>query len=236
MDFTQRTEMLLGDEAIEKLSRSTVAVFGLGGVGGACFEALLRMGVGTIHVIDADRFNESNLNRQILSTRDELGQLKVEAAIRRAAQINPDATIVPHPIFFLPESEGVIPFDSLDFVVDAIDTVSAKVHIIKRCEELGVPMVSCLGCGNRLDPSKLILTDLFKTEGDPLAKVLRKKCRDLGIKKLRVVCSTEEPMKPRFQVASDSPSRRDVPGSAAFVPPAAGYLLAYEAVRQLLNL
>ena len=236
MDFTQRTEMLLGDEAIEKLSRSTVAVFGLGGVGGACFEALLRMGVGTIHVIDADRFNESNLNRQILSTRDELGQLKVEAAIRRAAAINPEAKIIPHPIFFLPDSEGDVPFDSLDFVVDAIDTVAAKVQIIQRCEELGVPMVSCLGCGNRLDPSKLILTDLFKTEGDPLAKVLRKKCRDLGIKKLRVVCSAEESMKPRFQVASDSPSRRDVPGSAAFVPPAAGYLLAYEAVRQLLNL
>ena len=236
MDFTQRTEMLLGQEALEKLAKSTVAVFGLGGVGGASFEALVRMGVGTIHVIDADAFNESNLNRQILSTRENLGRLKVDVAEERAHSINPEAKIIKHPLFYLPENASQIPFEAFDFVIDAIDTVSAKVDIIQTCHRFGIPMVSCLGCGNRLDPSKLIRTDLFKTQGDPLAKVLRKKGRELGIDALPVVCSTEEPIKPQFKVESDSPTRRDVPGSASFVPPAAGYLLAYEAVRRLLEI
>ncbi len=236
MDFTQRTEMLLGKEATESLANKTVAVFGLGGVGGAAFEALVRMGVGHIHVIDADRFNVSNLNRQILSTREQIGRLKVDVAEERAKAINPDIEIAKHPLFYLPETAGEIPFGDFDFVIDAIDTVSAKVDIIRVCKEKNIPMVSCLGCGNRLDPSKLFLTDLFKTHGDPLAKVLRKKCRDMGISSLRVVCSSEEPLEPKFKVESDSPTRRDVPGSAAFVPPAAGYLLAYEAVRVMMNL
>ena len=236
MSYLQRTEMLLGQEGLARLQGATVCLFGLGGVGGACFEALVRMGVGTIHVVDADEFNETNLNRQILSTRDNLGKKKVDVAEERAKQINPQARIVKHPIFYLPESAGELDFGSLDFVVDAIDTVSAKVDIIKRCQESGVPMVSCLGCGNRLDPSKLVIKDLFQTTDDPLAKVMRKKCRELGVKQLRVVCSMEKPIVPKFHVESDSPTRRDVPGSAAMVPPAAGYLLAYEAVRVLLGM
>lgn len=235
MDFTQRTEMLLGEKALKILAGSTVAVFGLGGVGGACFEALVRSGVGTLHLIDNDCFSESNLNRQILSSQENLGRQKVDVAEERARSINPNVRIVKHPLFVLPENMASIPFDSFDFVVDAIDTVSAKVSIIEICHRLGIPMVSCLGCGNRLDPSKLLLTDLYKTQGDPLAKVLRKKCRDLGVTSLRVVCSSEEPIRPKFKIESDSPTRRDVPGSAPFVPPAAGYLLAYEAVRVLLD-
>ena len=235
MSFTLRTEMLLGEDALNRLSRSRVAVFGLGGVGGAALEALVRMGVGELHLIDADAFNESNLNRQILSTRENLGQPKVEVAKNRVLSIDPEAKVFLYPLFYLPGEDNGIPFDAFDFVVDAIDTVSAKADIIRVCHEKGIPMVSCMGCGNRMDPSSLRLVDLFKTENDPLAKIMRKKCRELGVKALPVVYSIEPSMKPKFQVDSDSPTRRDVPGSTALVPPVAGYFLAYQAVKMLLE-
>lgn len=234
MDFLQRTEMLLGAEALRKLSSARVAIFGLGGVGGGALEALARMGIGEFHLIDPDDFNESNLNRQILSTRSALGKKKVDVAKERVLSINPEAKVFTYPCFFLPE-DTTIDFSQFDFVIDAIDTVKAKVGIIARCKELGIPMVSCMGCGNRLDPSKLRVTDLFKTENDPLAKVMRKKCRELGVKHLPVVYSIEEPLTPRFKVESDSPVRRDVPGSCALVPPVAGYLLAHYAVTQIIG-
>jgi tRNA A37 threonylcarbamoyladenosine dehydratase len=233
MDFTIRSEMLLGSACLEKLAHSSVAIFGLGGVGGASVEALARAGVGEFHLIDPDEFNLSNLNRQILSSRKTIGRPKVEVAKERILDINPDAKVFTYPVFYLPDEDGGVDFSRFDYVIDAIDTVTAKVEIIRRCNELGIGIISCMGCGNRLDPSKLAVTDLFKTEGDPLSKVMRQKCRALGIKKLKVVYSTEEPLTPAFKIESDSPTRRDVPGSTPFVPPVAGYLLAKEAVLDL---
>lgn len=233
MSFTTRTEMVFGSEALERLSHARVAVFGLGGVGGACVEALARAGVGEFHLIDPDAFNESNLNRQCLSSRDVLGELKTEVAKRRILSINPNAKVCTYPMFFLPEKEDEIPFSSFDYVVDAIDTLSAKLCIAKKCHELGIKEISCMGCGNRIDPTKLRVSDLFKTENDPLAKAMRKGCRERGIPHLRVVWSIETPIKTKFTVASDSPTRRDVPGSTPFVPPAAGILLAQRVVLDL---
>lgn len=226
--------MLLGEDSLRKLADSSVALFGLGGVGGGALEALARMGIGEFHLIDADVFSLSNLNRQILSTRESVGKKKVDVARERVLSINPEAKVFTYPVFYLPEDE-TIDFSRFDFVIDAIDTVKAKLGIIERCHRLGIPIVSCMGCGNRLDPSKLTLTDLYKTQGDPLSKVMRKRCRELGIDSLPVVYSTEEPIKPKFEVESDSPVRRDVPGSAALVPPVAGYLLAYHCVMSLLK-
>ena len=229
MSFLERTEMLLGEDSSKKLAASSVALFGLGGVGGGALEALARAGIGEFHLIDADVFSDSNLNRQLLATRNTLGMKKVDAAKDRVLSINPDAKVYTYPIFFGPDSEG-IDFSCFDFVIDAIDSVSGKLEIIKRCSELGIPMVSCMGCGNRLDPSKLHITDLFKTEYDPLAKAIRKKCREFGIKHLRVVASNETALHPVD--AEGKPSR--IPGSTTFVPPAAGFLLAQEAVSVLL--
>lgn len=230
MPFLERTEMLLGAESSRTLGASSVALFGLGGVGGGALEALARAGIGEFHLIDADSFVESNLNRQLLATRNTLGMKKVDAAKDRVLSINPDAKIYTYPIFFGPDSEG-IDFSRFDFVIDAIDSVSGKLEIIKRCSAAGIPMVSCMGCGNRLDPSKLHITDLFKTEYDPLAKVIRKKCREFGIKHLRVVASSEMALRP---VNEEGESSR-TPGSTPFVPPAAGFLLAQEAVSVLLG-
>ena len=226
--------MLLGEESLEKLSHCSVAIFGLGGVGGGALEALVRAGVGEFHLIDADTFNQSNLNRQLLATHETVGLPKVEVARKRILSINPKAKVFVYPVFYLPGQEG-IPFDSFDYVIDAIDTVAAKAAIADECYKRDIPEAMCLGMGNRFDPSKVKTGDLFETAGDPLAKVMRKKCRELGITSLPVVYSVEEPMEPLFKIESDSPSRRDVPGSLPFVPPVAGYLLAFLAVKRLLN-
>ena len=229
-----RSAMLLGEENLEKLSRRSVAIFGLGGVGGGALEALARAGVGEFHLVDADTFNESNLNRQLLATHETIGRRKVEVARDRILSINPDARVYLYPVFYLP-GETSLPFDAFDFVIDAIDTVAAKTALAEECFKRGIPEVMCLGMGNRFDPSKIKIGDLYETAGDPLAKMMRKKCRELGIKKLKVAYSTEEPMEPLFKIESDSPTRRDVPGSLPFVPPVAGYLLAHEAIRVLLS-
>ena len=234
MEFLTRTKMLLGEEQLRVLSSSSVAIFGLGGVGGGALEALARMGIGTFHLIDADDFHESNLNRQILSTRENLGQRKIDVAENRVRSINPNASAFTYPMFFLPGVEGV-DFSKFDFVIDAVDTVAAKKEILLRCHDAHIPVVAAMGCGNRLDPTKLVITDIYKTSGDPLSKIMRKYCREQGIASLTVVASTEEPMTPLFKIEGDGPSRRDVPGSAAFVPTVAGYLLAYECVRALLH-
>ncbi len=230
-----RSAMLLGEENLGYLSTRSVAIFGLGGVGGGALEALARAGVGEFHLIDADTFNESNLNRQLLATHDTIGKSKVEVAEERVHSINPNAKIHLYQRFYLPGDDS-IPFDAFDFVIDAVDTVAAKAAIAEECHKRNIPEIMCLGMGNRIDPSKIKVGDLFDTAGDPLAKVMRKKCRELGIEKLRVVYSTEEPMQPLFKVESDSPSRRDVPGSLPFVPPVAGYFLAYETIKNLLSL
>lgn len=234
MGFSARTEMLLGEESTAILASSSVALFGLGGVGGGALEALARSGIGEFHLIDGDVFSESNLNRQLLATVDSIGKSKVEVGRQRILSINPNAKVFTYPVFYLPEKDNGVDFSKFDFVIDAIDTIAAKIDIIRICHELNVPMVSCMGCGNRFDPSKLHVTDLFATTYDPLAKVMRKKCKDLGIKSLRVVASTEPPSKPLFN-AEPSSLRRDTPGSTPFVPPVAGYLLAQEAVMRILK-
>ena len=230
-----RSEMLLGKPALEKLSSCSVAVFGLGGVGGSAVEALARLGIGEFHLIDPDTFNETNMNRQLLATNETLGKKKVEVAKNRILSINPDAKVHCYDEFFLPNKETNLDFSRFDFVVDAIDTISAKLEIIRRCAELHIPMASSLGMGNRMDPGQVKSGDLFETTHDPLAKALRKGCREMGVTSLRVVYSLEPPLEPKFRLASDGPSRRDVPGSLALVPPVAGYLLAHEALKALLG-
>ncbi|MCR5091988.1 MAG: tRNA threonylcarbamoyladenosine dehydratase [Bacilli bacterium] len=234
-DQWTRSELLLGKENMEKLHSSRVAVFGLGGVGGTAFEALVRAGVGEIDVIDSDSFKLTNINRQLLATHSTIGVKKTDAAERRAKEINPDVIIHKHDHFYLPDNPGDIDLSSFDYVIDCIDTVSAKLDIISKCNELGVPLICALGCGNRLDPSMLRVADINKTELDPLAKVIRKGCRERGIKHLKVVYSSEKPIKP-LVIREDKPGemhQRDVPGSSSFVPPAAGLLLAAEVVKDL---
>lgn len=227
--------MLIGEEAVAKLHKARVMVFGLGGVGGNAVEALARAGVGEFDLIDADSFVLSNLNRQALSSLPNVGKMKVDVAEERIKSINPDAIVHKHAHFYLPEDPGDIEIEKADFVIDAIDTVSAKMDIIIKCHALGIPMISALGCGNRLDPSKLVVTDIHKTELDPLAKVIRRNCREAGIKSLRVVYSKEAPIKPLMPALEQGEQRRFIPGSSPFVPPAAGILLAYEAVNTLLQ-
>ncbi len=234
-DQWTRSELLFGGENIEKLHNARVAVFGLGGVGGNAFEALLRAGVGTIDVIDSDSFKLTNINRQLLATHESIGKLKVDVAEERAKLINPSAIIYKHAHFYLPGDPGDIDFSKFDYVVDCIDTVKAKLDIIAKCKELNIPIISALGCGNRIDPSLLRVSDINKTELDPLAKVIRKGCRERGIKHLKVVYSIEKPIKP-LVIREDKPGemhQRDVPGSSSFVPPAAGLLLAAEVVKDL---
>ena len=235
MDFTTRSEMILGKENLDLLAMKSVAVFGLGGVGGAAVEALARVGIGTFYLVDPDSFNRSNINRQLLATENTLGKKKVDVARERILSINPNANVFTYPVFYLPHQDTALDFLKFDYVIDAIDTVTAKVDIIRRCKENGIGIVSCMGCGNRIDPSKLRVEDIYRTHDDPLAKVIRQKCRQMGIESLTVVYSVEEPLTPLFKIQSDSATRRDVPGSTPFVPPVAGYLLAQTAVMNMLK-
>ncbi len=235
MGFAERSELLLGEESTSLLASKHVALFGLGGVGGAALEALARSGIGEFTLVDADTFVSSNLNRQLLATQQTLGKDKVEVGKERILSINPDAVVHTVKAFVLPENVSSLTFASFDFVIDAIDTISAKMAIIIECSKTNVPVISCMGCGNRLDPSKLRVCDLFDTSYDPLAKVMRKKCRDAGIASLPVVTSLEEAAVPLKRIQAEGPTRRDVPGSTPFVPPVAGYLLAQYAVLALLK-
>ena len=191
-----RTKMLIGDEALHRLGNSRVAVFGVGGVGGYAAEALARSGVGSIDLIDADDIAESNLNRQIVALTGNVGQGKAEAMARRIADIDPSVKVTAHRVFYLPESRGDIDFSVFDYVIDAVDTVAAKLDIIAQAAAAGVPVISAMGCGNRLDPSRLQVCDINKTFNDPLSKIMRRKLKDLGIKKLDVVFSSELPVRP----------------------------------------
>lgn len=230
----ERTEMLLGTEAIEKLKNSRVAVFGIGGVGGAAAEALVRGGVGHLDFIDPDTVSVTNINRQLIATHDTVGELKTEAMRKRALSINPDVNIKTHNIFYLPENADSFDLSVYDYIVDAIDTVSAKIELIVRADKMGVPVISSMGTGNKLDPSRFVVTDIYKTTVCPLARVLRRELKLRGIKKLKVVFSDEEPMTPLVKVEnSNQKTRRDTPGSVSFVPPVAGYLMAGEVLRYL---
>lgn len=234
-----RTELLIGRDAINRLHRCRVAVFGVGGVGGAAVEALARSGVGTIDVIDDDTFSLSNLNRQLLATRSAIGRNKVDVAMERILAINPAATVNAHRMFFLPgdAAADALDFAAFDYVVDALDTMSAKIEIALRAQRAGVPIISAMGCGNRVDPLKLQISDLYKTHMDPLSKIMRKEMKKRGVKKLTVLFSTEPPIKPIPELVeeclADSPGKRMVPGSTPFVPPVAGYMIASHVVSQL---
>lgn len=232
-----RTELILGKEAIEKLSKARVAVFGVGGVGGYAIEALARSGVGTLDLIDNDTVSESNINRQIIATRKSVGLSKVEVMKQRILDINPNAVVNTYNCFYLPDKKDLFEFEKYDYIVDAIDTVTAKIDIICEAKKLNVPIISAMGCGNRLDPTKVTITDIYKTSGDPLAKIMRKELKDRRIKKLDVVYSTEKPLKSLYSITDDNnPNRRGIPGSSAFVPPAAGLAIAYFVVKKICNI
>ncbi len=230
-----RTEHVLGSEAMERLRRARVAIFGLGGVGGYVLEALARSGVGALDLIDNDRICLSNLNRQILATLDTVGMDKVDAAAARVRSINPDCRVRTYRTFFLPENAEQFDFTQYDYVVDAIDTVAGKLALIERCRAAGTPLISAMGTGNKRDPSLLRVCDLYETENDALARVMRKECRRRGIERLQVVYSPEEPLCLGPEITEPGSTRRSIPGSTAFVPPAAGLLIAGEIVRRLIS-
>ena len=235
MNQFQRTELLLGPEAMARLARARVAVFGLGGVGGNAAEALARSGVGALDLFDDDAVSLTNLNRQVVATHGTLGQGKAEAMARRLASIVPEARIIPRRMFYTPENADEVDLSRYDYVVDAVDTVAAKLELAVRATALGVPIISAMGAGNKLDPTRLTVSDIYKTSVCPLARVMRRELRKRGVKRLKVAWSTEPPAEPVGQLPEEPSAhpRRSVPGSTAFVPPAMGLVIAAEVVRDL---
>lgn len=244
-----RTELLFGHEAMEKLYNARVAVFGVGGVGGYTVEALARSGIGTLDLIDDDKVCLTNINRQVLATRKTVGKYKVEVARDRILEINPDAVVNIHQTFYTPETKDQFDFTQYDYVVDAIDTVTGKLALVMKCQEAGTPIICSMGAGNKMDPTRFEVTDIYKTSVCPLAKVMRTECRKRKIKHLKVVYSREPAMTP---IEDDSISckhdcicppgtqrkctvRRAVPGSNAFVPSVAGLIIAGEVVKDLVG-
>ncbi|MCX7656520.1 MAG: tRNA threonylcarbamoyladenosine dehydratase [Treponemataceae bacterium] len=236
-EIFSRTEKLLGQKALQILSRSRVVVVGLGGVGGYAAEALARCGVGSLILVDHDRIVPSNINRQIIALHSTLGKLKVAVMQDRIADINPHCTVTVHPVFVSKENcDTLIPADS-SYVIDAIDTVSAKIALVEYCYQQGIPIISSMGTGNRLDPTRLCLGDVYETRGCPLARRVRQELRKRGIPALSVVYSTEEPLcksqSPAARGLPLSSLARPVPASVAFVPSVAGLLMAYRVVQEL---
>ena len=230
-DMFSRTRMLLGDEAMARLSRARVAVFGIGGVGGHVVEALARSGVGALDLIDSDRVVLSNLNRQIVATRETLGMLKVDAAKARVLSIDPDCQVRTYPIFYLPETADQFDFSQYDYVVDAIDTVAGKLQLIAAAKAANVPVISAMGAGNKLDPTAFRVADILETSVCPLARVMRRELKKRGIDHVKVVYSPEPALSPA--PADEDTGRRTTPGSVAFVPAVAGLILAGEVVRDI---
>lgn len=229
-----RTELLIGEEGISKLHNAKVAIFGIGGVGGYVVEALVRSGVGAFVLIDNDEVCLSNLNRQIIATRDTVGRDKVDVMKERILSINPDAMVEIHKCFYLPDTAEQFDFAEYTYVVDAVDTVTAKIDIIMRAQEAGVPVISAMGAGNKLDPTKFEVTDIYKTTMCPLAKVMRRELKKRGVKKLKVVYSTEQAITPKADSAeSKGTAGRPAPGSIAFVPSVAGLIVAGEVVKDI---
>lgn len=242
-----RTQLLLGADGMEKLSAARVAVFGIGGVGGYTVEALARSGVGTLDLIDDDRVCLTNVNRQIFATRKTVGQYKVDVAQQRILEINPDAVVHTHKTFYAPQTAAQFDFTQYDYVVDAIDTVTGKLELIEQAQRAGVPIISSMGAGNKMDPTAFEVADIYKTSVCPLARVMRRELKKRGIRKLKVVYSREPAMTPIDDMtiscrthcicppgtARKCTQRRQVPGSNAFVPPVAGMILAGEVVKDL---
>lgn len=237
-DQFSRTRMLFGNDAIERLKGSRVAVFGIGGVGGYATEVLARSGVGHLELFDNDQVNVTNINRQIVALHSTLGQYKVDVAADRIRDINPECTVVPHRMFYLPECADEVDLAQFDYVVDCIDTVQAKLELVRRCHRLGVPIICSMGAANKLNPSGFRVADLSKTSVDPLAKVMRQTLRREGIYHVKVVFSEEIPMRPvePNDDAQKNEKRRSIPASNAFVPPAAGLVIGGEVVKNLIGL
>ena len=242
-DQYSRTQLLLGAEAMTKLHDSRVAVFGVGGVGGYTVEALARSGVGALDLIDDDKVCLTNLNRQIIALTTTVGMPKTQAAAQRVLAINPACKVVEKALFYTPETADQVPLEGADYVVDAVDTVTAKLEIIARARAAGVPVISCMGTGNKLHPELLRLSVLEKTEGCPLARVMRRECRARGLKNVPVVYSPEQPLAPAAEfAANEGPGpqrggapRRQTPGSVSFVPGAAGLILAGKVIRDIVG-
>jgi len=244
-----RTELLFGKEAMDKLAGSKVAVFGIGGVGGYVCEALVRSGVGAFDLIDDDKVCLTNLNRQIIATRSTVGKYKTDVMRERMLDINPKVDVEVHKCFFLPENADDFPWDSYDYVVDAVDTVTAKIALVMKCKEKNIPIISSMGAGNKLDGSQFKVADIYKTKVCPLAKVMRRELKKRGVKQLKVVYSEEIPTRPIEDMAISCRNhcicppgaehkcteRRDIPGSVAFVPSVAGLIIAGEVAKDLIR-
>lgn len=229
-----RTALLLGNDAMERLQKARVAVFGVGGVGGYTVEALARSGIGALDLIDSDIVSLSNINRQILAAHSTVGMLKVEAAKQRILDINPDAVVRTHPIFYTPETADQFDFTEYDYIIDAIDTVTGKLALVERAMQAGTPIICCMGAGNKLDAAAFEVTDLSKTTMCPLARVMRKELGKRGIKHLKVVYSKEEALTPvGAEEEAKAIGKRQIPGSVAFVPGAAGLILAGEVIKDI---
>lgn len=226
-----RTELLLGEKSVEKLAKKRIAVFGVGGVGGFVCEGLVRAGIGEIDIIDKDTVAVSNLNRQLIALHSTVGQNKVDVLEKRLKDINPKLTLRKYKCFFLPETSDNFDFKQYDYVVDAIDTVTGKIELVLKAEEAGVPIISAMGAGNKLDPTAFQVADIYKTSVCPLARVMRRELKKRGIEKLKVVYSKEEPVKPVFAEGEET-----VPGSVSFVPSVMGLIIAGEIVKELLSL
>lgn len=244
-----RSELLLGKKAMEELEQARVAVFGIGGVGGYVVEALARTGIGTFDLIDDDKICLTNINRQIIATKNTVGKYKAEVMKERILTINPQAKVYVHKCFYLPETANEFNFKQYSYVVDAVDTVTAKIDIILKAKEAGVPVISCMGAGNKKDPTKLKVDDIYRTTMCPLAKVMRRELRKRNVKNLKVVYSTEKPTRPLEDMAISCRTncicppdtkhkctdRRDIPGSLAFVPSVAGLMMAAEIVKDIIE-
>ena len=236
-----RTELLIGSEALEKLNKSRIAVFGVGGVGGYVVEALARSGVGRIDLIDDDKVSISNINRQIVATFDTIGKYKVDVMKERILSINPDCIVNTYNKFFLPENACEFPFEEWDYVVDAIDTIAAKIAIIIKCKELNIKSISAMGAGNKFNPQGFKVSDISKTKMDPLSRVIRTELRKRNIKDVKVVYSEEKPIAPKNVVSENNNNetvahqKRVTPGSNAYVPASCGLLIASEVINDIIN-
>lgn len=236
MDAFSRTALLLGKDAMEKLNKATVAVFGLGGVGGYVVEALARSGVGGLVLVDHDTVSLTNINRQIFATHSSVGMGKAETARARVLDINPQIRVESKQVFYSPDTQGEFDFSQYDYVVDAIDTVTGKLALVQAAQAAGTPIISSMGTGNKLDPTKFQVTDITKTSVCPLARIMRKECAKRGIKHLKVLFSTEDPIPsdPSALELEEMPEgRRALPGSVAFVPSVAGLIIAGEVIKDL---
>lgn len=244
-DIFSRTQLIFGEEAMDILAKSRVAVFGVGGVGGFTVEALARSGVGAIDLIDDDKVCVTNINRQIIALGSTVGMYKVDAAEKRIHDINPQCRVTCHKMFYMPETADKLDFSQYDYVVDAIDTITGKIEIIMQAQKAGVPVISSMGAGNKVDPTAFEVADIYKTSVCPLARVMRYQLKRRGVKKLKVVYSKEQPIAPQGKAADDGSgntdmrtgaARRSTPGSNAFVPSVAGLIIGGEVIKDLIKL